>query len=397
MNNLLEKIGSVIISAALVVGGWFGADVPQKEFAGSTSSSDVIALFETTLASRITDTATTLTLTSATDKDGNTLASSTYGLIIDEGTAVEELVLADCTATACTNLTRGLSVRTGTTTVAALKQEHRRGASVKITDAPSLIFATNVFRGRQNIERVMNYDTDLSISSTSRAIPYASWVIGQTNTASTSAKNTVLSGGSPFTSTTTFNNGLTLGYSIDSSSDALDVANKSYVDAVGSAGASDANQTTKGIVEEATVPEINSGASVGGTGAKLFMTPAAFAVSNFASTTVLAGIASTTSSASYVYGGSVNMTANDTLILNGVCYSTVPREATLRIRPSFNSSSTTIGYSNTTDGLQAKYVQGAFTATTTATVYFDIILNDACAGISNSPYSVGINYIFIGN
>src|SRR3990167_5119458 len=37
-----------------------------------------VALFETTLASSISTSATTMTLTSATDKDGNTLASSTY-------------------------------------------------------------------------------------------------------------------------------------------------------------------------------------------------------------------------------------------------------------------------------------------------------------------------------
>ena len=41
-----------------------------------------IALFETTLASSITSGATSMTLTSATDKDGNTLASSTYAFII---------------------------------------------------------------------------------------------------------------------------------------------------------------------------------------------------------------------------------------------------------------------------------------------------------------------------
>lgn len=46
---------------------------------------------------------------------------------------------------------------------------------------------------------------------------------------------------------------------------------KAYVDAGGNVNAS---ETTKGIVEEATDAEVNSASSTGGTGAKLFVTPA---------------------------------------------------------------------------------------------------------------------------
>lgn len=292
---ILQKIGTAILVVGITVSSWFGVIQNNNTiFGASTESSSAIALFETTLASRITDTATTMTLTSATDKDGNTLASSTYGMIIDEGTASEEIVLADCTSTACTNITRGLSVRTGTTTVSALKKEHRRGASVKITDAPALIFANNVFRGKQNVESLMNYNSDLSISSTSRAIPYASWVIGQTNTASTSAYNYILgtantfSLANTFSATTTFSAGAltTTAYDCQNGANTLTLCSKAYVDSVAVAGASNADTSTKGIVEEATVPEINSHASTGGTGAKLFMTPASFAYSSFASSSV---------------------------------------------------------------------------------------------------------------
>lgn len=277
-NIIFQKIGAGIVGVSMLIGGWFGY-VPEKNFGGSTQASDVIALFTTSLASKITSTQTTLTLTSALDKDGTALASSTYGFIIDEGTATEELILADCTSTACTNLTRGLSVRTGTTTVSALRYEHRRGAEIKITDAPSLIFATNVFRGKQNIENAMTYNTAVSFATTSLALPFASWVAGFANVASTSAYNSILdtsltfNNSKTFSATTTFTQGLDANgrkvLNVQTPTVSTDGANKSYVDGVAVAGASNADDTTKGIVEMATGAEAAAGTSLGATGARL--------------------------------------------------------------------------------------------------------------------------------
>lgn len=67
-----------------------------------------VAFFEDSLASKITSTQTTLTLVKGTNKTGN-IASSTYGFVIDEGSSSEEVVICDCTATACTNCKRGIS------------------------------------------------------------------------------------------------------------------------------------------------------------------------------------------------------------------------------------------------------------------------------------------------
>lgn len=52
-----------------------------------------------------------------------------------------------------------------------------------------------------------------------------------------------------------------------------DAATKAYVDGVAIAGVSDASETTKGIVEEATLAETRAGTATGATGAKLFVTP----------------------------------------------------------------------------------------------------------------------------
>lgn len=166
--EFFSTIKSGIIAAGIAVASLLGYVTAQAPTLGSTYvTPDVRAVFSTTLASRISSTDTSMTLTSATDRDGNVLASSTYGFIIDEGTAVEEFVLADCTGTICTNMTRGLSVYTGTSTVPSLRFEHRRGASVKITDAPSLLFAINVLKGRQNIENPLRYD---NIATTTLAL-----------------------------------------------------------------------------------------------------------------------------------------------------------------------------------------------------------------------------------
>lgn len=180
---ILQKIGIGVLVTGMTIANWVGV-VPSDYFVpevkeietrvvyeeapklgGTFLTPDVKALFTTSLASKITSSATSMTLVSATDKDGNTLASSTYGFIIDEGTSVEEFVLADCTGTTCTNMTRGISVSTATTSVASLQFEHRRGASVKITTAPSLIFAINVLKGKQNLESPIRYASSVATTT----------------------------------------------------------------------------------------------------------------------------------------------------------------------------------------------------------------------------------------
>jgi len=131
--NFLSLLLTPFVALGIMVGSLFGPE-PEVNLGASEAIPTTIAFFETTLQDAISSTATSFTLTSATDKDGTVLASSTYAFVIDEGSSNEEIVIADCTATACTNAVRGVSVRTGNTSVAALKKAHRRGASVKITD-----------------------------------------------------------------------------------------------------------------------------------------------------------------------------------------------------------------------------------------------------------------------
>jgi hypothetical protein len=144
--GILSTIFAPFVALGVALGSLL-VPTPEPQLGASQAVPTTIAFFETTLAAPITATSTSFTLSSATDKDGNVLASSTYGFVIDEGSSNVEIVLADCTGTSCTNAVRGVSVTSGNASVVALKKSHRRGASVKITDAPILVLTSRALRG----------------------------------------------------------------------------------------------------------------------------------------------------------------------------------------------------------------------------------------------------------
>lgn len=212
-------IAIVILMTIIAIGGMgILANLPQKEIPISTKPvgttnkvPDLRALFETTLASAITSTATSFTLTSATDKDGNSLASSTYAFIIDEGTASEEMVIADCTGTACTNVTRGISSLTGTTTVTALKKSHRRGASVKITDGPWALIMNRLIQGKDTFDNILSYTTSPTFTADGQIITkkYADNLANQGAATSTETKGGIVRLGTLAEQAISYNGGST--------------------------------------------------------------------------------------------------------------------------------------------------------------------------------------------
>lgn len=291
----------LVVVLSILLGIWgsvtlyshFHTQRTVKPLGGTYQTPDVAALFETSLTSSITSSATSFILNLGTYNSGaTTLASSTYGMIIDDGTASEEIVLADCTATICTNATRGIDRSTGTTTIASLQFSHRRGASVKITDAPSLLFAINVFKGRQYIENILTYNSALSFSTSSNQIPSTLWVSYVANTASTSAKmyadssflnlttnsqtisgNNTYGGVLTFSAKPIFSAGAAFNSILPQSSVAPstgnDLVNKTYADNLAIAGAPNASLIQKGIVQIASVQQAGSTTAAGSTGALL--------------------------------------------------------------------------------------------------------------------------------
>lgn len=169
-----------------------GLQKEQDALGATNKIPDLRALYEDSLATKITSSATSFTLTRGTSA-GTALASSTYPFIIDEGTSNEEFVLADCTGTTCTNVTRGLSLTTGTTTVAALQKAHGRGASVKITDGPILLILNRILQGVDTFPNLLSYQsgTGCSVSSPNGAICDKLFITTQVNQGAATSTETL--------------------------------------------------------------------------------------------------------------------------------------------------------------------------------------------------------------
>lgn len=175
----------------------------------------VLSLFQTSLQSAITSSATSMTLVLGTDRQGTTL-SGFMCFTLDSGTAQAEYACGTVAGTAVTGLTRGIDPITGTTAVVALQFAHRRGADVRVTDFPVLTILARLLNGNDSIPSIMYY----------------------TNTNS-------------FTTST-------------------QIVSKAYVDGVAISGAPNAANGVKGIVESGTALQIASSTPLGTTGALLF-------------------------------------------------------------------------------------------------------------------------------
>ncbi len=169
MKKILKKISISIFVLSVFLG--VVSYTPTKflinqAYAAVTNKIPVpIALYEDSLQSAITSSATSFTLVRGTDIVGTSLATNTYGFIIDEGSSSQEFVLADCTGTTCTNAIRGVSPITGLTSVSSLQKTHRRGASVKITDSPILLILKSILNGEETLPNTLTYATGVTPSN----------------------------------------------------------------------------------------------------------------------------------------------------------------------------------------------------------------------------------------
>ena len=231
----------------------------------------ISANFETTLASKLSTSGTSATLTSATDKDGIALPSGSYGFTLDEGESTEEHITADLASTALTNIKT--VARTAGTGVAGATKLHRIGSSVKITNFPILRRVTDLLDGTTDFDSAtpLKYDGNPTIS-TDADIVTKKYADDQDETLLDLAGTRVMTG-------TLDTNGNTIDMNtakivnLDTPTDNTDAATKAYVDGVVTGGAPDANETTKGLVEIATQAEMTAGTDTGSTGALLVPTP----------------------------------------------------------------------------------------------------------------------------
>lgn len=328
MNTLKTIVTSAIIAfvTALSLG-----HAPQTNNVGSTVPI-APSVFETYLASQIATSDTSMVLAATALRDGTTLAGYVC-FTVDSNTSVLEYICGTATAGSqtITGLLRGVDPISGTSTVASLTFAHRRGADVKITDYPILSILGRMANGNDTYPNALSYGSQVSLgsaSSTSTQVPYVSWVF---NNFADLYSNQTVGGIKTFTGKDVFNTPPTSATNPSANSD---VANKQYVDGVAVSGAPNANATTKGIVQEATIAQINSFTDTGSTGAKLFFTPQDFQNSNLASTTITVA----TSTTDYKL---VTLSANQKLLIWGVS-TAGGLTATLQYRFSTDLSTTTL-------------------------------------------------------
>ena len=162
---------------------------------------------------------------------------------IDEGRTDMEYVCGTISGTTVSNLTRGIDPLTGTTTNSTLRFAHRVGANVKVTDYPLIQILRNLLNAVEHFPNLLQYATTTTPCH-----------VGSSN----------------FT-----------------------ICEKSYIDATANAGASDANETTKGIAELATAAEAGAGTQTGSSAARLVL-PASIATSTCNSAAFSVLVASST-------------------------------------------------------------------------------------------------------
>jgi len=151
-----------------------GVEISNNQKLGATIPK-VVASYESSLASKITSSATSLTLVSGVDDAGTSL-SGYICFVIDEGTASREFVCGTASGTAISSMIRGIDMQDGNLEVTALKKSHRRGASIKISDYPILGVLARMLNGDETLPNIMSYASALSFTAASNEIPSVKYV-----------------------------------------------------------------------------------------------------------------------------------------------------------------------------------------------------------------------------
>ncbi len=212
--TIIEKAVAVIMAIAISIGGILGFyQEPQSDSLGAVVPVTV-ALFETSLASKITSSATSMTLVSGTDKSGDAL-SGYVCFVIDEGSASEEFVCGTASSTAISSMIRGIDPIDGDLEVTALQESHRRGASVKVSNYPQLAIISRIINGDETFPNELEYASHPTFTENTHII------------------------------------------------------DKKYADDLSFSGTADALFSTKGLVELATTSELIAGTATGSSAAYL--------------------------------------------------------------------------------------------------------------------------------
>jgi microcystin-dependent protein len=175
--SIKHVLSSIFFSLAVVSGGSYTQPVTinnpvvdrvvetrvvQEPTFGATISA--AADFSTSLSAGISSSATTMTLTSLTIGSETLTSGGLYGFKLGG----REYVLGYVSTTTTNQIvymTRGISRKTGTTTVAAYQSAWGRNTPVEITDAPLLLDLTNKANGAVGYEQPLQYASSVATTT----------------------------------------------------------------------------------------------------------------------------------------------------------------------------------------------------------------------------------------
>ena len=164
--NGIIGIAILILGAAIIIGAGLYAGLSNQK-TQTISLGDTIysapPLFETSLATAISASATSMTLVNGTQKDGTALSGS-YCFTVDSGFSSVEYICGTASSTSITSLVRGVGAD-GVTSYPALEFAHRSGADVKITDFPVIQQHSRVLNGVGTFPNILSYATSVTSSS----------------------------------------------------------------------------------------------------------------------------------------------------------------------------------------------------------------------------------------
>ncbi len=157
----------------------------------SSKLTKVVANFETSLATKLANGATSGALTSITDKNSVALPAGKYCMIIDRGTGDEEHLVFDLSGTAMSNI---FSVSRQGVQVAGVQNlnGHRAGSKCYLTDFVNLKIIVDILNGVDTLDSAnpVKYDADPTFNDSKQLVSKGYVDTNLAGKASTNGNNT---------------------------------------------------------------------------------------------------------------------------------------------------------------------------------------------------------------
>lgn len=157
----------------------------------SSKLTKVVANFETSLATKLANGATSGALTSVTDKNSVALPAGKYCMIIDRGTGDEEHLVFDLSGTAMSNIFSVSRQGIQTSGVQNLNG-HRAGSKCYLTDFVNLKVIVDILNGVETLDSAnpVKYDADPTFNDTKQLVSKGYVDTNLAGKASTNGNNT---------------------------------------------------------------------------------------------------------------------------------------------------------------------------------------------------------------